>query len=502
MRVGRWGSVGALAVLLVGPDYSKPPVTTPAAYKETPTAKNGQPGVWQRAVPSDAMKRGKWWEIFGDVELNTLEEQVTTANQNLKAAEARFRQARAMIGYQQASEFPTLTVNPSAESLRYSGHQPYFTLTHPSPTGQFQLPLDLSYEIDLWGRIRRGVTAAREEAQATSADLETARLSLHAELAIDFIELRAADNQQKILDDTVAAYTDALQLTENRMAGGAASEADVAQAKTQLETTRVLATDIAVNRAQYEHAIAVLVGKAPADFSLPPSRHQAEPAIIPPGLPSELLERRPDIAASERRVAEANEQIGIAEAAFYPTVTLSGIAGFTGTSVFNWFQWPSLAWAVGTSLSQTLFDAGRRRAQSEEAVASYDAMVAQYRETTLEAFQQVEDNLSALRILELEAAQQKEAVAAATNSLRIFTNRYVGGVDSYLQVVTAQSAVLTNQRNDVDIRRRRLEADVLLIKAIGGGWTRDQLPALTGFAPHAFDVALPGMGSGVAPPQP
>lgn len=499
--------VGALAFLLsgcmVGPDYQKaPPVATPTAYKEAGPAASDPNGVWQRAHPEDAMKRGKWWEIFGDDDLNALEDQVTAANQNLKIAEARFRQARAMIGYQQSQEFPTLAINPSVESLKYSGNQPYFIQSRPTPRGQYELPLDLSYEIDLWGRIRRGVTAAREEAQATSADLETTSLSLHAELAIDYIELRAADSQQKLLNDTVQSYTDALLLTENRLSGGAASEADVAQAKTQLETTRVQATDIAVSRAQYEHAIAILIGKPPAEFGLPPKPQQFDPPPVPAGLPSALLQRRPDIAAVERRVAEANEQIGIAEAAFYPTVTLNGIGGFTGTSVANWFDWPSLAWAVGTSMTQTLFDAGLRRSQSETAVANYDQLVAQYRETTLESFQQVEDNLAALRILQREALQQTDAVDAAQNSLRIFTNRYVGGVDSYLQVVTAQQAVLLNQRNDVDIKRRRLEADVLLVKAIGGGWTRDQLPAFEGFAPHTFDVILPGQGSGVAPPQP
>lgn len=495
--------VGALAFLLsgcmVGPNYEKaPPVSTPAAYKERGTAASG---VWRRAQPQDAINRGKWWQMFGDPELDALEKEVAAANQNLKIAEARFRQARAQIGVQQSQELPTLSLQPSITSLRDSGNQPYFALKHPTPRGQYELPLDLSYELDLWGRIRRGVTAAREEAQATAADLATTRLSLQAELAIDYIEVRAADSQQKLLNDTVQAYTDALQLTENRLSGGAASEADVAQAKTQLETTRVQATDIAVSRAQYEHAIAILIGIPPADFSLPAMPQQFDIPPVPAGVPSELLQRRPDIAAAERRVGEANEQIGIAEAAFYPTVSLTGVGGLTGTSVANWFEWPSLAWAVGTSLTQTVFDAGLRRSQSEAAVANYDQIVAQYRETTLEAFQQVEDNLAALSILEREAAQQTDAVNAAGNSLRIFTNRYVGGVDSYLQVVTAQQAFLLNQRNEVDIKRRRLEADVLLVKATGGGWTRDQLPVFKGFAPHTFEINLPGAGSGVPMPK-
>jgi NodT family efflux transporter outer membrane factor (OMF) lipoprotein len=496
--------VGPLAAVLagctVGPNYEKPPpVPTPALYKEAGPA--GDQGPWRQAHPRDALARGKWWEIFGDARLNALEEQVAQANQDLKVAEARFRQARALIGVQQAAEFPALSLAPSAQSLKDSGHTPYFPNTHPTPTGQLQLPLDLSYEIDLWGRIRRGVTAQREEAQATAADLETTRLSLQSELAIDYVELRSADAQQKLLNDTVVAFTEALQLTENRLAGGAASEADVAQAKTQLETTRVQATDIAVGRAQFEHAIAVLVGKPPGDFGLPPDPRPMTAAVVPPGLPSELLERRPDIAAAERRVAEANEQIGIAEAAFYPSLTLSASGGPLGTNIGNWFSLPSLFWAVGGTLTQPLFDAGLRRSQSQAAVASYEGLVAQYRSTTLTAFQQVEDNLAALRILEIEAEQQKGAVDAAQNSLRIFTNRYVGGADTYLNVVIAQQAVLANERNDVDIVRRRVEAAVLLVKAIGGGWATAQLPALEGLQQNPLRPALPGLGSGVTVPQ-
>jgi len=350
--------------------------------------------------------------------------------------------------------------------------------------------------------VASAVSAAREEAQATAADLETVRLSLHAELAVDYIELRSADAQQKLLDDTVAAYTDALQLTENRLNGGAAPESDVAQAQTQLETTRVQATDIAVQRAQFEHAIAVLIGQPPAQFSLPAHPWQLDPPPVPASLPSELLQRRPDIAAAERRVAEANEQIGIAEAAFYPTVNLAGSAGFIGTAITNTFLWPSLAWSVGTTMTQTLFDAGRRKSVSEAAIAGYDGTVADYRSTTLTAFQQVEDNLAALRILERERRQQQAATAAAENSLRLFTDRYVGGLDTYLAVVIAQSAALQNQRNDVDIQRRRIEADILLVKALGGGWTSAELPPLTGPNPHLLEVSLPGTGSGMVPTSP
>ncbi len=498
--------VGAVGLLLagcsVGPDYkAPPPVATPAVYKEALPGAGNETGLWRQARPADGVPRGKWWEIFGDPELDALEDQVTAANQDLKVAEANFRQARALLGVQQASQYPMLAVSPSATLLRDSANTPYFSVPH-ATTGQFELPFDLSYEVDVWGQIRRSVTAAREQAQASSADLATASLSLHAELAIDFVELRNADAQQKLLNDTVAAYADALKLTEDRLAGGGASEADVEQARTQLQTTQVQATDVAVTRAQYEHAIAVLIGKPPGDFGLPPMPLSLEPPAVPAGMPSELLQRRPDIAAAERRVAAANEQIGIAEAAFYPALTLSAIGGFLGTAANNWLTWPSRIWAVGGGLSQPLFDAGLRRSQSDATVASYQATVAAYRQTTLTAFQQVEDNLAALQILEREAQQQKAAVASAENSLRIFTNRYVGGVDPYLQVVTAQSVALLNARNDLDIRRRRLEADVLLIKALGGGWSTAEIPALTGPGPHVFQVTLPGIGSGAMPTEP
>jgi NodT family efflux transporter outer membrane factor (OMF) lipoprotein len=338
------------------------------------------------------------------------------------------------------------------------------------------LPFDLSYELDLWGRVRRSVAAAREEAQATAADYETAKLSLEAELALDYFELRSADAQKRLLDDTVKAYSDNLQLTLNRFKGGVAPKADVAQAQTQLDTTRVQDTDVTVQRAQFEHAIAILIGKPPAEFSLAAAPRNQQPPGIPIGLPSELLERRPDIAAAERRVAEANQQIGIARAAYFPTVTLGGTAGFAGSQGSNWFGWPSGFWAVGPALAQTLFDAGRRRATSESARANYDAAVATYRQSSLTAFQEVEDNVAALRILEDETQQQQQAVASSQESLQLFTNRYKGGVDTYLQVITAQTIELANERNAIDIQRRRLDASVLLIKALGGGWNVSNLP--------------------------
>jgi NodT family efflux transporter outer membrane factor (OMF) lipoprotein len=455
---------------MVGPDYSKPSVPMTSAYKEDQG--------WKLARPRDDIPRGKWWEIFGDLQLNALAEKVAEANQNVKVAEARFRQARAMIGFFRAGLFHLVTAGAAASSLRDSANASFRSSRNAASTRDFLLTGDVSYEIDLWGRIRRSVTAAREEAQATAADLETATLSLQTELAINYFELRSADAQQRLLNDTVTAFEEALQLTINRFEGGIAPKSDVAQAQTQLDTTRVQATDIGVQRAQFEHAIAILIGKPPAEFSLPPTPLDLQPPAIPAGLPSELLERRPDIAAAERRVAEANEQIGIAKAAYFPTVTLNASAGFEGSSINNLLQGTSLLWSVGSSLTQILYDAGRRDATSEAALANYEALVATYRQTTLTAFQQVEDNLAALRILEQESKQQDRAVGSAKESLQLFTNRYKGGVDNYLQVITAQTFELTNELNAVNILLRQMNASVLLVKALGSGWNVADLPQL------------------------
>ena len=457
----------------VGPRYARPSV--PAAPADTYKEVDG----WKTAQPSDQLQRGPWWELFEDPQLNALQDQLTASNQDLKVAQARFQEARALVRFNRASLYPTISTAPGIAAIRDSGNQPYLPATH--NTGDFVLPFDLSYEVDVWGRVRRTVAASREEAQATAADLETVKLSLHAELAFDYFELRSADAQKQLLDDTVNAYQESLQLTMDRFEGGAAPKSDVAQAQTQLETTRVQDTDIAVERSQFEHAIAVLIGKPPAAFHLPPSPLHGQPPDISAGLPSQLLERRPDIAAGERRVAEANEQIGIARAAFFPTILLSATGGFEGNSINNWFTWPSRFWAVGPSAFQTLFDAGRRSATSQGARANYDATVAGYRETTLTALEQVEDNLAALRILEQEAKQQQTATASARESLQIFTDRYIGGADPYLQVLTAQTIALQNERNEVDILRRRMEASVLLIKALGGGWNTSELPQVASF---------------------
>ncbi len=460
---------------MVGPNYSRPAAPLAPTFKEAPAGDG-----WKTGTPSDTALKGAWWQDYNDPQLSALEVQVDSANQSLKAADANFRSARAQISYNKSNLAPTIGVGPSIGTERFSANQPYFNRTLANNgDGDFNLPFDLNYEIDLWGRIRRGITAARESAQASAADLENVRLSLHAELAVDYFELRSDDAQLKLVNDTIVAYQRAYDLTNDRYEGGAAPQSDVAQARTQLDTARVLATDLNIARAQYEHAIAVLIGKPPAEFTLAALPiNQNAPAMpqVPGMLPSELLERRPDIAAEERRMASANEQIGIAQAAFYPTLSISAQGGFLGTSALNWFTWPSRFWAVGPSLNETIFDAGRRRAVSQTATANYDATVANYRQTTLTAFQQVEDSLAALRVLATEAEQQHETTASAEQSLDLFNTRYEGGVDTYLQVITWQTAALNNERNDIDIMRRRLETSVLLFKALGGGWTTAQLP--------------------------
>jgi len=461
---------------MVGPQYKQPAAATAPAFKEAPQPVAAANDGWKPGEPSDQKLKGDWWRLFQDPQLDALEAQVNDANQTLKAAEANFRMARTAIGYARSYEAPTVGVSPSVGTIRQSSNEPYYPSTSTMANngyGNFTAPLDLNYEIDLWGRIRRGVTAAREQAQASAADMESVRLSLHAELATDYFDLRSADGQEKLLGDTIDAYQRALQLTQDRFNGGLAERSDVTQAEAQLEQARVQLSDVQVQRAQFEHAIAVLVGKPPASLNIAstPIDVQAPQAPSIPGmLPSELLERRPDIAADERRMAAANEQIGIAKAAYYPALSLSAIAGTEGTSALNWFTWPSRFWAVGPAFSETLFDGGRRKATNERARADYDATVANYRQTTLTAFQQVEDNLAALRILQGESDQQHRATDAAIQTLQSFQQRYEGGLSLYLEVITSQTTALSDQRNDIDIMRRRLDASVLLIKALGGGW--------------------------------
>lgn len=463
--------MGALVLsgCAVGPRYSKPATVAPPEYKELPPN-------WKSAQPSDQIAKGKWWEVFQDPRLNSLEEQINVSNQTLKAAQAQYEQARAIVRINHSNLYPNVTTGVNVTRNHQSTNRPNGRLAPTSTYTDLQLPVDASYEADVWGRVRRTVEAARASAQATAADLESVSLSLHAELAADFFQLRTLDAEYQLLNSTVAAYEKALELTQNRYSGGISSQVDVAQAQTQLETTRAQATDLGVQRAQFEHAIAVLTGQSASGFSLPAIPLANTPPIVPAGVPSDLLERRPDIAGNERRMAATNAQIGIAKAAYYPTITLNATGGFEGNSITNWFNGPSGFVAGGASALVTVFDAGRRRAVTDEAKAAHDQAVANYRQTVLAAFQEVEDSLAALRLLEDEAKTQDAAVAAAQRSLELSTNRYKGGVATYLEVITAQSTALADQRTAVEISGRRMLASVSLIRALGGGWNVASLP--------------------------
>ncbi len=452
----------------VGPKYKVPAVTAPPAYKESAN--------WKPAQPNEQQLGGNWWEIFQDPQLDKLEGQINVSNQNLKAAAAQYQQARAALRYVRADYYPTVTVSPSATRQEYSNNRPPQSSFDGLTFNDFVLPVNFSYQANVWGRVSRNVEANREQAQASAADLAVVNLSLHATLAVDYFAARTLDTEQKLLQDTVTQYEQAFQLNEDRYRGGLGSEVEVEQAKTILETTRAQLVDVGVARAQYEHAVAVLVGKAPAEFTLPPLPLTTPPPPVPVGIPSELLERRPDIAAAERRVAAANAEIGLAETAYYPLVNIVGSGGFESGSITTLLQGPGAMWTVGASIAQTLFDGGRRRAATDEAKASYDSSVAYYRQTVLTGFQQVEDNLAALRILEQEAGVQASAVEAAQRSLDLSNSRYEGGVTSYLEVITAQNADLSDELTSVNILGRRMASAVLLIEAIGGGWDRNSLP--------------------------
>jgi NodT family efflux transporter outer membrane factor (OMF) lipoprotein len=453
----------------VGPRYAKPVAPAPPEYKELPPN-------WKTAQPNDQMAKGKWWEVFQEPQLNALEEQINVSNQTLKAAQAQFEQARAIVRINRSELYPNVTAGLNASRNHLSQNRPNGSLVTTNTYTDLQLPVDASYEVDVWGRVRRTVEQARANAQASAADLESVSLSLHAELATDYFQLRTLDADEQLLTSTVAAYEKALELTQNRYTGGVASQVDVAQAQTQLETTLAQAIDVGVQRAQFEHAIAVLIGQPAPTFKLAASPLANTPPVVPVGLPSDLLERRPDIAGNERRMAAANAQIGIAKAAYYPAITLSASGGFESTSITNWFNGPSGFIVGGASALVTVFDAGRRRAVTDQAESVYDQSVANYQETVLGAFQEVEDSLAALRVLEDEAKTQDRAVAAAEHSLTLSTNRYKGGVTTYLEVITAQSFALSDEKTAVDIAGRRMAASVSLIKALGGGWSTANLP--------------------------
>jgi NodT family efflux transporter outer membrane factor (OMF) lipoprotein len=454
----------------IGPRYQRPVAQAPPALKEL--AGNAQ---WKMATPSDALLKGKWWEIFGNPELNRLEELVNVNNQNVKQAEAQFRQARALVAANHANYYPSI------------GSSPAITQTDTGPNARglgtnqtFSLPVTTSWEPDLWGRVRLSVENAVNNAQVSAADLENIRLSQQALLATDYFLLAAQDMQLKVLQDTIEAYDKNLQLTINRYNGGVASKSDITLAQTQLAGAKAQSTDLRIARAQDEHAIAMLTGKLPSALDIGSSKINGPPPPIPIGIPSQLLERRPDIAANERQVAAANANVGIAETAYYPTLTLSASAGFLSTNIATLLTYASRSWSAGPSLSQTLFDFGRRGAALEGAQAAYDATVAGYQQTVLAAFQEVEDDLASLRYLAEEAVQQQEAVVAARQALSLELDRYKAGVDSYLNVITTQTIALTDEQTAVTILQRQMTAAVDLVKALGGGWDTSTLPTENG----------------------
>lgn len=459
-------SVG-LTGCMIGPNYKRPSAPTAPAFKEV--------AGWQPAQPADSQIRSNWWKAYHDPDLDAYEAQVDVSNQNLKLAVTEFTQARATIQINRANLFPFLGAGVGVMRQRFS----YNSATYFPGMNQynsFNLPLEVSWEPDFWGRVRRSVIQAKANAQASAADVQNVRLSLQAELATDYFQLRGLDAQKQILDRTVTAFQKSMQLTQNRYQGGLNSQLDVAQARTLLETTQAEDQDVGVARAQYEHAIAVLVGQPASSFTIAPRVLATVPPPIPVGLPSQLLERRPDIASAERAMAAANEQIGIARTAYYPTFALTGLGGFESGHPGNWFTGPSSFWSAGLSASDTLVDWGQRHAVDVQAQAAYDGTVAAYRQTVLTAYQEVEDNLAALRILRDESATQREAVVAAQKQQEIATSRYKGGIDNYLNVITAQSIELSNEQTAAQIWTRQMTASVLLIEALGGGWDAKQLP--------------------------
>ncbi|HEY6489821.1 MAG: efflux transporter outer membrane subunit [Terracidiphilus sp.] len=465
----------------VGPNYTRPQETAPPAYKEAGASTaivpppNPQGGSWQPASPSDGMLRGKWWEAFNDPELNRLEELVTPQNQTLRAATETYLAARDQVRTARASFFPTLSAGPSVARDRVSAHRPLAVAGSSTAYNDFVLEGQASWEPDFWGRVRRTVEAARESAQASGADLANVDLSLHAELAQDYFELRGLDSQSQLLESTVQDFQHQLDLNQRLLKGGVVTQVVVAQALTQLETTRAQLIDVNEGRAEFEHALATLTNQEAGHLSLPAAPINLPLPNVPLGVPSQLIERRPDIAGTERRAAAANAQIGVAISAFYPNITLGGTGGFESTHGGTWLQGPSSLWSLGAQASELLFDAGQRHAVTDQARHNFEAQSATYKATVLAAFNEVEDRLSDLRVLEQESTVEDRAVAAAQHSLDLSNQRYKGGATSYLEVLVAESTLLTNQRTSTDLQTRRFSASVLLIRALGGGWDVTQL---------------------------
>jgi NodT family efflux transporter outer membrane factor (OMF) lipoprotein len=463
-----WAGV-ALALLAgcaVGPDYVRPEAPVPASFKE---AKG-----WKPAQPRDHVLPGQWWEIFGDPQLNALEEEANRANPSIAQAEAQYRQAQALVQSAWSAFAPTGSASASANRFRAAGGQ---NVVVSGVRNLFNLALNATWEPDIWGAVRRQVESSEASAQASAATLQGMRLSIQATLAQDYFQLRALDAERKVLDDTVAAYRKTLDMTKNRYAVGVAAQTDVVQAEMQLESARAQAINVGVQRAQLEHAVAVLAGMPPAELSLAAAPLTAKPPAIPAGIPSELLERRPDIAAAERQMAAANAKIGVAKAAYFPTLTLSASSGLQGYDLVHLFNMARRYWALGpASLSMLLFDGGARSAQMKQAIDAFDASVAGYRLAVLNGFQEVEDQLAALRILEEEYEVQERAVQAARDSVVMTNNQYKAGTASYLNVMIAQAAALNNERTAVQVLGNRMIAAAMLVKALGGGWQASALP--------------------------
>ncbi len=483
LRIGRrtavilLSSISLLQGCNVGPKYNRPSVQAPGSFKEVTPENLKKMDGWKVAQPQDGTLHGKWWEIFQDPQLNALEEQINISNQNVAAAFANFMAARALVREARAQYFPTVSVGPSI--LRQ--HQPSSTSSANSTfTGKsftsYSFPFDASWTPDLWGRVRNTVRANIANAQASAADLENTRLTAQAELAVDYFQLHGQDALRQLLDSTVEAYAKSLELTKALYETGIDSDEAVGQAETQLDETRAAATNLGILRAQYEHAIALLVGQPASNLTIAAEPLKASPPAVPFGIPAQLLERRPDVAATERLMEQANAQIGVARAAYFPTVTLGASAGFQTTEGSKWFTWPNRIWSVGPMVSETIYDGGLRRASVEQTRAVYDQTVATYRNTVLTAFQQVEDNLSTLRILSQEIQEQDEAVKAAQRVLVLANDRYRLGIDPYLNVITAQTSLLSNEQTALNLHIQQIVSSVQLIEALGGGWDSSTLP--------------------------
>ena len=466
----------------VGPNYKLPEYTAPAAYKESggpmtlvppPAPKDGG---WEKANPSDGMLRGKWWEIFNDPQLNQLEERIAPYNQSLKGSLEIYLAARDQIAVAHAALYPTLSAGPGFTHFKNSSNAPNSAPTSKTSYNDITLEGQAYWEPDFWGRIRRQIESAHANTQASAADMANVNLSLQAQMAVAYFQLRGLDAQSKMLEAMVVDEEHQLDLTLKRLAGGVATDVDVAQARTALETTRAQLVDVGVARAQYEHAIGTIAYYKLPDFTIPPSPLEGAPPKIPIGVPSQLLERRPDIAAAERRAAAANEQIGIAVSAFYPTITLGGIGGFESAHGGTWLQGPSALWSLGAQATELLFDAGQRHALTDQARHNYEFEVAAYKNIIFLGFQDVEDQLSTVRILETEAQAEEQAVQAAEHSYELSNTRYRGGVTGYLEVLIAESTLLTNKSTAIDVETRRFVASVGLIRSLGGGWDRTELP--------------------------